>query len=62
MYINWFARIILIHDHTCYTRNGGNENYPDSLIPMVNYHYSSENRAVTPKLPFILVGSCLYLP
>ena len=28
-------------------KNGGNENSPDSLNVMVNYHYHSENRVIT---------------
>ena len=27
--------------------NGGNENSPDSLDVMVNYHYHGENRVIT---------------
>ena len=27
-------------------KNGGNNNYPDSLNVMVNYHYHSENRVI----------------
>ena len=42
MYMNWFTWIIFIHDHMCYTKNGGNENSPDYLNAMVNYHYHSE--------------------
>ena len=26
---------------------GGNENYPDSLNVMENYHYHDENRVIT---------------
>ena len=46
MYINWFACIIFIHDRICYTKNGGNDNSPDSLNVMVNYHYNDENRVI----------------
>ena len=28
-------------------KKGGNENSPDSLNVMVNYHYHSENRVIT---------------
>ena len=28
-------------------KNGGNDNYPDSLNVMVNYNYHSENRMIT---------------
>ena len=28
-------------------KNGGNENSPDSLNVMVNYHYHSEKRVIT---------------
>ena len=47
MYINWFTRIISINDHICYIKNWGNDNSPDSLNIMVNYHYQSENRVIT---------------
>ena len=47
MYINWFTWIISINDHKCYIKNGGNNNSPDSLNIMVNYHYHSENRVIT---------------
>ena len=47
MYINWFTWIIYINGHICYTKNGGNDNSPDSLNVMVNEHYHSENRVIT---------------
>ena len=31
--------------------NGGNENSPDSLNGMVNYHYHGENRVITRSFP-----------
>ena len=42
MYINWFTYIIFIHGRICYLKNGVNENSPNSLNIMVNYHYHSE--------------------
>ena len=53
MYINWFTWIIFIHDCICYTKIGGNENYPDSLNVMVNYHYHRENRVITRQFPYM---------
>ena len=47
MYINWFSWIIYINDHICYIKNGGNDNSPDSLNVMVNYHYHGENSVIT---------------
>ena len=47
MYINCFTWIIFIHDSICYTKNWGNDNSPDSLDVMVNYHYHGENRVIT---------------
>ena len=32
-------------------KNGGDDNSPYSLNVMVNYHYHSENRAITPVIP-----------
>ena len=39
MYINWFTRIICVHDIIWNTKIGGNENSPNSLNVMVNFHY-----------------------
>ena len=47
MYINWFTRIICIDGHICYTKKRGNENSPDSLNVMVNYHYHGESKLIT---------------
>ena len=30
----------------CYTKIGGNKNYPDPLNVMENYHYHDENRVI----------------
>ena len=69
MYINWFTRIIFICDPICYTKSVGNENAPDSLNVMVNYHYHCENMVTTRQLPYMvqatlrgymqLVGRCV---
>ena len=47
MYINWLTCIIPINDNIYCIKNGGNENYLDSLNVMVNYHYQSENWLIT---------------
>ena len=31
--------------------NGGNDNSPDSLNVMVNYHYHGENKVITQQFP-----------
>ena len=38
-------------------KNRGNKNSPDSLNVMVNYHYHSENRIITPYFQSMLVGT-----
>ena len=35
------------HDRICYTKIGGNENYPSYLNIMVNYHYHHDNWIIT---------------
>ena len=48
--------------------NGGNENSPDFLNVMVNYHYHGENRVITRLFPSMVIGwiifslNCLFLP
>ena len=39
--------MIFFHDRICYIKNGGNDNYPNSLNVMVNYHNYGENRVIT---------------
>ena len=56
MYINWFTWIIFIHGCICYKKIGGNENSPDSLNAMVNYHYPDENRVITRYFPSMLAA------
>ena len=46
-YIKCFICIIFFHDSIYYTKIGGNENSPNSLIIMVNYHYHSKGRVIT---------------
>ena len=46
--MNWFACIMFIYDHICYTKVGGNKNSPDSLNIMINYYHHDENRVSTP--------------
>ena len=51
--MNWFTWIIFIHDCIYFTKIGGDENSPDSLNVMVNYHYQGENRVVTWYFPYM---------
>ena len=50
---NCFTWIIFFHDCIFYTKIRGNENSPDSLNVMVNYHYHGENRVITRYLPYM---------
>ena len=47
MYINWFTMNLFFNDRICYTKTGGNKNYPYSLNIMVNYHYHGKNWVIT---------------
>ena len=42
MYINWFTWIIFSVIVYAVQKNGGNENFPNDLNIMVNYHYHGE--------------------
>ena len=35
-------------------KTGDNKNSPDSINVMINYHYHSENRLITPQFPFMI--------
>ena len=37
----------IFHDRICYTKMGGNQNSPNYINIMVNYHYHGENREST---------------
>ena len=37
----------IFHYHICYMKNWGNENYPNYINVMVNYHSRGENRVIT---------------
>ena len=37
----------VFHDRICYTSSGGNDNSPNSLNVMVNFHYYGKNRVIT---------------
>ena len=47
MYINWFTGVIFFMIVYVIQEIGGNENSPNSLNVMVNYHYHVENRVIT---------------
>ena len=47
MYINWFTEIIFFMIVYVIQEIGDNENSPNSLNVMVNYHYHGENRVIT---------------
>ena len=47
MYIDWFTWIIFFIIVHVIQKIGGNDNYPNSLKVMVNYHYHTENRVIT---------------
>ena len=54
----------IFHGFICYTKIGGNENYPNDLNILVNFHYHDENRVITwyfPSMhaPTIVVNSNL---
>ena len=44
-----------------YKKIGGNENYPDDLNAMVNYHHYGENRVITRKFPSMLKEMVCFL-
>ena len=43
----WIIRFTTIFLYNIYKKLGGNENSPDSLNAMVNYHYHGKNRVIT---------------
>ena len=47
MYINWFAWIIFFSVVYVIQKIGGNDNSPNPISVMVNYHYHSENMVIT---------------
>ena len=44
--MKWFTRIIIFHDHICYTKIRVDKNSPNSLNLMINYHYHGKNRLI----------------
>ena len=62
MYINCFTRIIFFHDNIYHTKIEANNNSPNSLNVMVNYHYHEKNRVITHKLLSIEYGKDNYSP
>ena len=58
MYIYWFTQILFFLIVYAIRKIGGNNNSPNLISIMINYHYPGENRVITGQFSSMLRESC----